>query len=104
MKIEITDAAVTAVAQMRLQTLHTTPVDFGRDSIRRDLAAALPHLKVTGEHKYRVQLTTALLHGGKPVNVVQREGGGWTDVCYCTSLDEAEHIMRVLVISERGEA
>ena len=103
MKIEITDAAVTAVAQMRLQTLHTTPVDFGRDSIRRDLTAALPHLQVTGEHKYRVGPGILRMNGSRG-SVVQREGGGWTDVGYCTSPDDAQAIMDALIAAERGAA
>ena len=104
MKIEITDAAIAAVVEARSKFLATNARDYYRDSILRDLTAALPHLKVTGEHKYRVQPTTVVLNGGKQVNVVQREGGGWTDVGYCTSPDDAQAIMDALIAAERGAA
>ena len=100
MKIEITDAAVEAVTAARLIPRASTN-DYGyRDNILRDLAAALPHLKVTEERKYR----TCRVDGPGTSWRVQREGSAWTNVCLCESPDEAEHIMRVLVIAERGEA
>ena len=101
MKIEITDAAIAAVVEARSKFLATSVHDYYRDSIRRDLAAALPHLKVTGERKYRVQPGSRLIEGNL-VKTVQREG--WTDVGYCTSPDDAQAIMRALIAAERGAA
>ena len=103
MKIEITDAAVAAVVEARSKFLTTNARDYYRDSIRRDLTAALPHLKVTEERKYRVQPTNRCFEGAQ-VNVVQREGSGWTDVGYCTSHDDAQAIMVALIAAERGAA
>ena len=104
MKIEITDAAITAVVEARSKFLATNDVRaYYRDSIRRDLTAALPHLKVTEERKYRVQPTNRCFEGAQ-VNVVQREGSGWTDVGYCTSHDDAQAIMVALIAAERGAA
>ena len=103
MKIEITDAAVEAVIRVREQVLRTNAANYQTDSIRRDLTAALPHLKVTEERKYRVHAAGRFFDGA-PVNVVQREGGGWTDVCYCESPDDAQAIMDALIAAERGAA
>ena len=103
MKIEITDAAITAVVEARSKFLATNARDYYRDSIRRDLTAALPHLQVTEERKYRVQPTNRCFEGAQ-VNVVQREGGGWTDVCFCESPDDAQAIMDALIAAERGAA
>jgi len=104
MKIEITDAAVSAVADLREQTFHVRS-NYYRDSIRRDLTAALPHLKVTGERKYRVHAAGNRIDG-RLVNIVQREVDrwAWTDVCFCESHDEAQAIMHALIAAERGEA
>ena len=103
MKIEITDAAIAAVVEARSKFLATNARDYYRDSIRRDLTAALPHLKVTGEHKYRVGPGILRMNGSRG-SVVQRGGGGWTDVCYCESPDDAQAIMDALIAAERGAA
>ena len=103
MKIEITDAAVEAVATARM-TPRAAINDYGyRDNIRLDLAAALPHLKVTEERKYRVNPVSRLIEG-YVVITVQRDSGGWTDVGYCTSPDDAQAIMDALIAAERGAA
>ena len=104
MKIEITDAAVAAVVAGRMKFAATSNYDQYRDSIRRDLTSALPHLKVTEERKYRVQLGKGRLLNAEPVNIVQRADGRWTDVCLCESPDDAQAIMDALIAAERGAA